>query len=213
MRQYIDHTLLKPDATKDEIRKLCEECRHFRFAAVCVQPIWVPLAVQMLKGGDSKICSVVGFPLGANSTATKAHEASELATAGAHELDMVMNIGALKSKEYETVRKDVEAVVKSAPSALIKVIIETCLLDDEEKRVASLLCTEAGAHFVKTSTGFSKAGATGQDVALLRSIVGPDMGVKASGGIRDLATALSMIKAGATRIGTSSGVAIIEESK
>lgn len=207
---YIDHTLLKPEATREEIQKLCEESIEYQFASVCLQPAWVMVACQFLKGTAVKLCSVTGFPLGANTTETKAKEAAQLAAWGVQEIDMVINIGALKSKEYEKVRSDIEAVVQAAPSALIKVIIETCLLTDEEKRTASLLSVEAGAIFVKTSTGFSKAGATVQDVALMREVVGADFGVKASGGVRDLPAALAMIKAGATRIGSSSGVAIMQ---
>jgi deoxyribose-phosphate aldolase len=207
---YIDHTLLKPEATLEEIQKLCEESIKYQFASTCIQPTWVKYASEFLKKTEVKLCSVVGFPLGANTTENKAAEAYQLAEAGVQEIDMVINIGALKSKDYKKVHKDIEAVVKAASSAIVKVILETCLLTDEEKQTASLLSLEAGVSFVKTSTGFSKAGATIQDVALMRNVVGPNFGVKASGGIRDLSTTLAMIKAGASRIGTSSGVAIMQ---
>lgn len=207
---YIDHTLLKPDATWEEIQKLCQEGVDFAFASICIHPTWVAAATKILRGKEIKLCSVVGFPLGANTEESKAHEAYQLAELGVQEIDMVMNIGALKSKDYKKVQEDIAAVVRLAPKALIKVILETCLLTDEEKQIAAQLCIEAGAHCVKTSTGFSKAGATLHDVNLLRKAVGPEFGVKASGGIKDLATTLAMIEAGATRIGTSSGVAIMQ---
>lgn len=209
LNRYIDQTLLRPDATAEEIHKLCSDSIAYHFAAVCLSPTWVPLAKELLKGSGVKLCSVVGFPLGANTSETKAFEAKTLAALGAEELDMVINIGALKSKEYQTVRADIQAVVQAAPTALIKVILETCLLSDEEKRIGAELCLEAKAAFVKTSTGFSKAGATLHDVALLRAVVGPTFGVKASGGIKDRSTALAMIQAGASRLGTSSGAALI----
>lgn len=207
---YIDHTLLKPEATLEEIQKLCQESVEYQFASACIQPTWVVYACEFLKGTGVKLCSVVGFPLGANTTENKAREAHQLAECGVQEIDMVINIGALKSKDYKKVHQDIKAVVQAASSAIVKVILETCLLTDEEKQSASLLSIEAGASFVKTSTGFSKSGATIQDVTLMRNVVGPDFGVKASGGIRDLSTALAMIKAGATRIGTSSSVAIMQ---
>lgn len=207
---YIDQTLLKPEATSTEIQKLCQECIEFQFASACVHSAWAPLASKLLKGSNVKLCCPVGFPFGANATETKAFETHQLIQCGAEEIDMVLNIGALKSKDYKEVQKDIEAVVKAASSKLVKVILETCLLTDEEKQIAAQLCVDAGAHFVKTSTGFSKSGATVHDVALLRQAVGSDFGVKASGGIRDLSTALAMIEAGATRIGTSAGVAIME---
>lgn len=207
---YIDHTLLKPEATKVEIEKLCREAIEFQFASVCINPVWVSYAYPFLKGTPVKLCSVVGFPLGANTQENKAGEARQLVKSGVQEVDMVMNIGALKDRDYQAVLKDIEGVVQVSDSALVKVILETCLLTDEEKQVASRLCVEAGAGYVKTSTGFSKAGATVQDVALMRNVVGLKIGVKASGGIRDLSTALAMIDAGASRIGTSSGVAILQ---
>lgn len=207
---YIDHTLLRPDATWEEIETLCKEGVKYHFASICIQPTWVLLAREYLKGTEVKLCSVVGFPLGANTTETKAREAHQLAKCGVQEIDMVINIGALKSKDYKKVQQDISEVVQAASSSMVKVILETCLLTDEEKKVASLLSVEAGASFVKTSTGFSKSGATIHDITLMRNVVGPEFGVKASGGIRDLSTALAMIQAGATRIGTSSGVAIME---
>lgn len=207
---YIDQTVLKPEATQAEIEKLCREAMEYRFAAVCIHPTWVSFAYELLRGTKVKLCSVVGFPLGANIQECKAREARQLVELGADEIDMVINLGALKSKDYKKVLQDIEAVVQAASPALIKVILETCLLTDEEKQIASKMCVEAGAHFVKTSTGFSKAGATLHDVSLMRKVVGPDFGVKASGGIRDLQAALAMIEAGATRIGTSSGVAIMQ---
>jgi deoxyribose-phosphate aldolase len=206
---YIDHTLLKPEATLDEIENLCQEGIDHQFASVCIQPTWVGYASEFLKGAGVKLCSVVGFPLGANTTESKTRETQELVECGVQEIDMVINIGALKSKDYKKVQQDIKAVVQAASSCIVKIILETCLLTDEEKQTAALISIEAGASFVKTSTGFSKSGATIQDVNLLRNVVGPDFGVKASGGIRDLSTALAMIKAGATRLGTSSSVAII----
>jgi deoxyribose-phosphate aldolase len=210
LNRYIDHTLLKPDASLQEIERLCAESIEHRFAAICINPCWVKQAHALLKGSEVLLCSVVGFPLGANTTDTKAAEARQLSAWDVQEIDMVMNIGALKSHDADAVIKDIRAVVQAAPSAIIKVILETCLLTDEEKVLAARLVKESGAHFVKTSTGFSKGGATLHDVALLRKTVGPDFGVKASGGIRDLAFALAMIEAGATRIGTSSGVALMD---
>lgn len=213
LNQYIDHTLLKPEATLEEIQKLCKEGIEFQFASVCIQPTWVSTAAELLRGTQVKLCSVVGFPLGANTQEIKANEAHQLSELGVQEIDMVINIGALKSRDYQKALKDIQAVVQAAPSALVKVILETCLLSDEEKQIGAKLCVDAGAHFVKTSTGFSKSGATYHDVALLRKAVGPNFGVKASGGIRDLATALAMIDAGATRLGTSSGIPIMDSSK
>lgn len=207
---YIDHTLLKPEATDKDVEKLCEEALQHGFASVCVLPIWVKLAYGLLKD-RVKVCSVAGFPLGGNATRIKAQEAAQLVQDGAAEVDMVLSLGLLKSGSLVEVRRDIESVVAASQPAIVKVILETCLLSDEEKRIACGLALEGGAHFVKTSTGFSKSGATLEDVALMREIVGPAMGVKASGGIRDRATALAMIGAGASRLGTSSGVAIILE--
>lgn len=214
LAKLIDHTLLKPDATEEQIRKLCEEAKTYGFMSVCVNPHWVPLCAELLRGTDVKVCTVIGFPLGANRSEIKAVEAEDAVARGAAEVDMVINIGALKSKQYDVVRNDIRAVVDAVkPEALVKVIIETCLLTDEEKVKACELAKEAGADFVKTSTGFSTGGATVADVALMRRTVGPEMGVKASGGVRDYETALAMVRAGANRIGASAGVAILSGVK
>ena len=210
LNSYIDHTLLRPDATTAEIQVLCNEALTNNFAAVCVLPSHVRDGVKFLKGSSVKVCSVVGFPLGANTLETKCFEASQLASFGAQELDMVINIGALKSGNYQFIKDEIIAVVRSAAPAIVKVIIETCLLTKEEKITVCQLACEAGAHFVKTSTGFSKSGATVEDISLMsHAVAGYSVGVKASGGIKDRTTALAMINAGATRIGTSSGVSII----
>lgn len=211
--RYIDHTLLKPDATRDEILKVCEEGVRFGFASVCINPIWVRDAACALRGSGVKVCTVIGFPLGANEPDTKAYEARRAIFDGASELDMVINIGALKSGDHDLVSRDIRGVVQVAHEVgyICKVIIETALLTDDEKVSACLIAKEAGADFVKTSTGFSKGGATAADVALMRSAVGGQMGVKASGGVRDLKQAQEMIHAGATRIGASVGVKIIQE--
>jgi deoxyribose-phosphate aldolase len=211
---YIDHTLLKPDATRDEILKLCEEGVRFGFASVCINPVWVREAACALRGSGVKVCTVVGFPLGACATDTKAYEARRAVFDGATELDMVINIGALKSADHDLVSRDIRSVVEVAHEAgcICKVIIETALLTDEEKVSACLMAKKAGADFVKTSTGFSKGGATIADVALMRRTVGAALGVKASGGVRDLQQAQEMIKAGATRIGASVGVKIVQEA-
>ncbi|GMB07578.1 deoxyribose-phosphate aldolase [Thermolongibacillus altinsuensis] len=209
--KMIDHTLLKPETTKEQIVKLCEEAKQYNFASVCVNPTWVATAAELLKGSDVKVCTVIGFPLGANTPEVKAFETKNAIENGATEVDMVINIGALKSGDDELVEKDIRAVVEAAKGkALVKVIIETCLLTEEEKVRACELAVKAGADFVKTSTGFSTGGATVEDVALMRKTVGPEIGVKASGGVRDAQTAQAMIDAGATRIGTSSGVAIVQ---
>lgn len=210
LNKYIDHTLLKPDASQEQIMNLIEEATEHDFASVCVNPTWVAFAAQALKGTDVKVCTVIGFPLGANTPEVKAFEAEDAIQNGADEIDMVINIGALKSQDYELVEKDIRAVVEAAKGTLVKVIIETCLLTDDEKVKACQIAQKAGADFVKTSTGFSIGGATVADVALMRKTVGPDMGVKASGGARSYEDALAFIKAGATRIGASSGVAIME---
>lgn len=207
---YIDHTLLKPEATKEQIQKICAEAREYGFASVCVNPTWVSLAAAELKEAASKVCTVIGFPLGTSTSATKAFETKDAIANGADEIDMVINIGALKSKQYKAVEKDIRAVVEAANGTLVKVIIETCLLSKEEKMKACELAVSAGADFVKTSTGFSTGGATVEDVALMRQTVGPKIGVKASGGVRSLEDLESMVKAGATRIGASSGVKIIK---
>jgi len=211
--RYIDHTLLKPDATRDEILKVCEEGVRFGFASVCINPIWVRDAACALRGSGVKVCTVIGFPLGANEPDTKAYEARRAIFDGASELDMVINIGALKSGDHDLVSRDIRGVVQVAHEVgyICKVIIETALLTDDEKVSACLIAKEAGADFVKTSTGFSKGGATAADVALMRRSVGGQMGVKASGGVRDLKQAQEMIHAGATRIGASVGVKIIQE--
>lgn len=210
LNKYIDHTLLKPDASQEQIMNLIEEATEHDFASVCVNPTWVAFAAQALKGTDVKVCTVIGFPLGANTPEVKAFEAEDAIQNGADEIDMVINIGALKSQDYELVEKDIQAVVEAAKGILVKVIIETCLLTDDEKVKACQIAQKAGADFVKTSTGFSIGGATVADVALMRKTVGPNMGVKASGGARSYEDALAFIKAGATRIGASSGVAIME---
>ena len=210
--KMIDHTLLKPDATQQEIAQLCFEARKYGFASVCVNPTWVSLCAQLLKGSPVKVCTVIGFPLGATSSETKAFETETAIKQGATEIDMVINIGALKARDLETVARDIRGVVNVAHShgIIVKVIIETSLLNDEEKTIASLTSKEAGADFVKTSTGFAGGGATVHDVELMRRAVGPEMGVKASGGVRTYEDAASMIKAGATRIGASAGVKIIQ---
>jgi len=205
----IDHTLLKPDVTAAEIVRLCEEAKTYGFATVCVNPYWVRLAAKTLSGSKVGVTTVVGFPLGATSTFVKIAEARDAIANGATEIDMVINVGALKSGDLDTVRRDVEGVVQACRGqAVVKVILETGLLTEEEKIKACSISKMAGADFVKTSTGFGPGGATVEDVALMRKIVGPEMGVKASGGVRDLDTARNMIAAGANRIGTSSGVAI-----
>lgn len=210
LNKYIDHTLLKPDASQEQIETLIEEAKKYDFASVCVNPTWVNFAAQALKATDVKICTVIGFPLGANTPELKAFETSDAIRNGANEIDMVINIGALKSQNFDLVEKDIRAVVEAAKGTLVKVIIETCFLTDDEKVKACQIAQKAGADFVKTSTGFSTGGATVADVALMRKTVGPDMGVKASGGARSYEDALAFIKAGATRIGASSGVAIME---
>ena len=207
----IDHTLLKPEATGDKIVKLCAEAKENGFASVCINPYWVPVAVQELTGSSVKTCTVVGFPLGANTTATKIFETGKALRGGAQEIDMVINIGALCSDDLPSVLADIRGVVEEShgAGAIVKVILETCLLTDALKVTACKIAVEAGADFVKTSTGFSTGGATVQDVALMRKTVGPTMGVKASGGVRSFADVMKMVEAGATRIGTSSGVAIV----
>jgi deoxyribose-phosphate aldolase len=208
----IDHTILKPDATRADIVRLCAEARSFGFASVCVNGFWVPVVADALAGSSVKVCTVVGFPLGAMATAAKSAEAEIALRDGATELDMVLNAGALKSGEFDLVGSDIRAVVEAAHAsgALVKVILETSLLSDDQKVTACRLATDAGADFVKTSTGFGSAGATAADVALMRTTVGPNIGVKASGGIRTLEHVRTMIAAGANRIGASAGVAIVE---
>ena len=205
----IDHTLLKPEATPAQVERLCAEAAEYHFASVCVNPVYIPLAARLLKGTGVKICCVVGFPLGAIAPEQKAAEAASCAAMGAEELDMVIHVGAAKAGDWALVQRDIEGVVKAAAGHTVKVIIETCLLTDEEKVKACEAAKAAGAHFVKTSTGFSTGGATTHDIALMRKTVGPEMGVKASGGIRDYETAMAMIEAGANRIGASAGIAIV----
>src|ERR1041385_3517673 len=210
--KMIDHTLLKPDATQQEIAQLCFEARKYGFASVCVNPTWVSLCAELLKGSPVKVCTVIGFPLGATSSESKAFETETAIRQGATEIDMVINIGALKARDLETVARDIRGVVNvaHAHNIIVKVIIETVLLTDEEKTIASLMAKEAGADFVKTSTGFAGGSATVHDVELMRRTVGPQMGVKASGGVRTFEDAASMIKAGATRIGASAGLKILQ---
>lgn len=205
----IDHTLLKPEAMPADIQKLCQEAREYQFCSVCVNPVYVPLAKKELVGTSVKVCTVIGFPLGATTAFAKAAEARDAVVWGADELDMVIRIGALKSGLYEDVHHDIAAVVDAAGGRLVKVIIETALLTDSEKETACKIAVDAGANFVKTSTGFSRGGATVEDVKLMRAVVGPKIGVKASGGIRDRETALRMVEAGASRLGLSAGVAVV----
>ncbi|MGF7058737.1 deoxyribose-phosphate aldolase [Brassicibacter mesophilus] len=208
---FIDHTILKPDTTKEMVRKVCEEAKKYNFASVCVNPYYVKYVSEQLSGTNVKVTSVIGFPLGSSTKEIKALEAKNAIENGAHELDMVINVGALKDKDYDIVREDIKAVVEAAKGkALLKVIIETCLLTDDEKVMACKLSKEAGADYVKTSTGFSTGGATEHDIKLMRETVGSEMGVKASGGIRDREKTEAMINAGATRIGASSSVAIVQ---
>ncbi|MEW6012656.1 MAG: deoxyribose-phosphate aldolase [Elusimicrobiales bacterium] len=205
----IDHTLLKANATQEEIGKLCQEARQYNFASVCVNPAYVSLASRLLKGSNVKVCTVIGFPLGSTTPTVKAIEARDAIAAGADEIDMVINIGALKSGNDQLVLEDIKAVREATRGKILKVIIETAYLTRDEKIRACKMSKEAGADFVKTSTGFGPHGATVEDVKLMREVVGPDMGVKASGGIRDSKTASEMVKAGATRLGTSASVAIV----
>jgi deoxyribose-phosphate aldolase len=209
MASYIAHTLLKPEATEEQILKLCAEARKYNFYSVCINSSYVSVAAKALQGSAVKVCAVVGFPLGAATTATKAFEAREAIENGASEIDMVIHVGALKSGNESYVAADITAVVEAAGGNIVKVIIETGLLSDEEKILACHLADQAGAHFVKTSTGFGPGGATIADIALMRETVGPLLGVKASGGVRTPEAARQMIEAGANRIGTSSGIAII----
>lgn len=215
LARKIDYTLLKPNATQDDITRLCQEAMKYGFWSVCVNPVYVSLAADVLTGTDVRVCSVVGFPLGVNVSEVKAIEAEKAISNGASEIDMVMNIGALKSHNYELVKRDIRKVVEHArairKNIVIKVIIETGLLTEDEKVLACRFVKDEGADFVKTSTGFSSSGATIHDVKLLRNTVGPNFGVKASGGIRTYHYAIELVEAGANRIGTSSGVVIIEE--
>ena len=209
LNKYIDHTILKPETTQEQVEKILSEAKEYDFASVCVNPTWVSLAAESLKDSDVKVCTVIGFPLGANTSAVKAFETEDAIANGADEIDMVINIGALKAGNDALVLDDIKAVVDASGDKLVKVIIEACLLTDEEKVRACQLSKEAGADYVKTSTGFSTGGATVADVALMRKTVGLDMGVKASGGARSYEDAIAFIEAGASRIGASSGVAIM----
>jgi deoxyribose-phosphate aldolase len=205
----IDHTLLKNDATREQVKKLCEEARQYKFASVCVNTTWVPVAKTLLRGSGVMVCCVVGFPLGAMSPASKAFEAREAVRQGADEVDMVINLGALKSRDYETVFEDIVRVVKASHPARVKVILETGALSNEEKIIGCTLSKLAGAAFVKTSTGMGQGGATVEDIALMRRCVGSEMGVKASGGVRTRDDAEKMAQAGASRIGASASVSIV----
>ncbi|HAP56545.1 MAG TPA: deoxyribose-phosphate aldolase [Sphaerochaeta sp.] len=208
--KYIDHTVLAPTATRDKIEQICKEADQYKFASVCVNSCWVALCAKLLEKSEVKVCTVVGFPLGAMSSESKAYEAKKAVLAGADEVDMVINIGYLKNHDDDLVQDDIAMVKAASGNATLKVIIETCLLTDEEKVRACRLAKASGADFVKTSTGFSTGGATVEDIKLMRKAVGPELGVKASGGIRTYADARAMIDAGATRIGASAGIAIVE---
>lgn len=211
----IDHTLLKPDATRSDIEQLCREAAQYRFASVCVNPAWVALAAKQLAGTAVKVCAVVGFPLGATTSDVKAYETRRAIFDGAREIDMVINVGALKSGDLELVEHDIQAVTRPCRDCGVvsKVIIEAALLTDDEKVTASTLAKAAGGDYVKTSTGFGPGGATTADVALMRRVVGPDMGIKAAGGVRDLSALEAMVEAGATRVGASAGVRIVQEAR
>lgn len=211
LNNYIDHTILKPAATAADVEKICQEAREYGFASVCVNTCHVKLVSQLLLGSPVKTCVVVGFPLGAMATEAKAFEAGFAVKNGAQEVDMVLNVGALKDQNYNLVEEDIRGVKQACGGALLKVILETCLLSDEEKVKACQLAVKAGADFVKTSTGFSTGGATAHDISLMRQTVGPDIGVKASGGIRTREDALKMIEAGASRIGASASIQIVTE--
>ena len=218
LAKMIDHTILKANATQSDIEKLCDEAKKYNFASICVNPYWVPLASDLLKNSTVKVCTVIGFPLGATSSESKASETEIAILQGADEVDMVINVGAMKNNQIDIVEKDILAVVNSArktgkaqnKNIIVKVILETCYLTKDEIKNACLCAKNAGADFVKTSTGFGTGGATVEDVALMKETVGSSMEVKASGGIRDYETAIKMIEAGATRLGTSSGIAIVE---
>ena len=207
--RLIDHTMLKPEATYDDIKKLCNEAKQYNFYSVCVNSFFVPFAKEQLKDSSVKIASVVGFPLGAMDSNAKTFEAERAIRSGADEIDMVISIGALKSKDYKSVEEDIRSIVKAVSPHIVKVIIETCLLTDTEKIIASTIVASAGAQYVKTSTGFSKAGAKVEDVKLMREVVGKNIGVKAAGGIHTFEEAVAMVKAGASRIGASRSVSIV----
>lgn len=210
MAKYIDHTILKPEASENDVRKVCDEAKKYHFASVCVNPSYIKFVAQSLAGSGVTPCCVVGFPLGATTVEAKSNETMDAVNNGAKEVDMVINVGAIKSGDWKLVKRDIEGVVGAARGrAIVKVIIEACLLTDEEKVKACAISKLAGAHFVKTSTGFSKGGATVEDVRLMRQTVGPDIGVKASGGVKTYQDAVNMINAGANRLGTSSGVDIV----
>lgn len=209
----IDHTYLKPDASRDEVENICAEAAQYKFFSVCVNSSMVSLARSRLHGTGVKVCAVVGFPLGAATPGSKAYEAREAIRCGADEIDMVMNIGAMKSRDYALVEHDIEKVVKASQPRIVKVILETGMLTEEEKIIACALSKAAGAHYVKTSTGFGPGGATVPDIELMRRVVGPEMGVKASGGVRDYEGALAVIRAGASRIGASSSIAVVTGGK
>jgi deoxyribose-phosphate aldolase len=215
LAKLIDHTILKPEATRGDILRVCAEARRYGFASVCVNPYWAPLAARELAGSPVKVCTVVGFPLGATSTDSKVAETAAALRDGAREIDMVINVGALRSGETDAVKADIARVVEAshAAGAIVKVILENALLDDGQKAAACLLAADAGADFVKTSTGFGPGGATAHDVALMRRTVGPSMGVKAAGGIRTYEDLKTMVEAGATRIGASAGVKIMEAAE
>ncbi|XOQ36338.1 MAG: deoxyribose-phosphate aldolase [Lactococcus sp.] len=210
LNKYIDHTVLKADTPQATVQKIIDEAIQYDFMSVCLNPTWVSFAAEKLAATDVKVCTVIGFPLGANTSAVKAFEAAEAVKNGADEVDMVINIGAAKDGDWDLVESDIQSVVDASGDVLTKVIIETSLLTDEEKVKACQAAVRAGADFVKTSTGFSTAGATVADIALMRQTVGPDLGVKASGGVRSMADAEAMIAAGATRLGTSNGVEIMK---
>lgn len=207
---YIDHTLLAPDATEDQIEKLCNEAKSYKFASVCTNGTYTKLCRQLLEGSSVKVCTVVGFPLGASKSEVKVFETAQAVKDGAQEIDMVINIGLLKMGHHDQLLQEIKGVREASKGLSLKVIIETALLSDEEKREACHIAVKGGANFVKTSTGFSKGGATVEDVALMRQIVGFDIGVKAAGGVRSYSDAIEMIEAGASRLGTSSGVAIVK---
>lgn len=210
LAEYIDHTLLKPTATDSEVLEVCRQAREYHFASVCINPAYVALTARELAGSGVKVCTVIGFPLGSTTSETKAFETRDAVAKGADEIDMVIHIGKLKSGDFEYVCNDIRAVVQSAQGRVVKVIIETSLLTDDEKVAACILAKAAGAHFVKTSTGFGGGGATPEDIALMRKTVGPTLGVKASGGVRDCESAHKLIEAGASRLGASASVAIVE---
>lgn len=206
----IDHTILKPEATAQQIEKLCSEAKEYGFFSVCINPVYVSLAAGMLKNSEVKVCTVVGFPLGACTTKAKAFETEDAIANGAQEIDMVIHVGAMKNKNYDYVLEDIKAVVNAASGkALVKVILENCLLEKDEIAIACSLCKKAGANYVKTSTGFNKSGAAAEDIKIMRETVGTEMGVKAAGGIRDYATAKVMVDAGASRIGASESIKIV----